>query len=356
MLPRTIFAIGLLYTTGKTEPTESTREGSIRLGTTPGSQHIRVGSDDTLILPKPVQSPEETLSHYLQDIGAIPLLTADEEIQLAQLIERGREAQRKLEQRLSAEEHSIAIQESQQGEEARHKLIESNLRLVVSVARRYNRDRDLPLEDRISEGNIGLMRAVEKYDYRLGYRFSTYATWWIRQAVTRALDNQAHTVRLPVHVSEMVRQISRESYQLSQQLGRRPTSEELAQSTGISTEQINEVLHVSQRPTSLDMPCGSEGETTLGEFVEDETTEQPAEHALREVMITHLQEAIRGLKPQYQRVLSLRYGLDGGTPRRLQEIGDEIGLTRERVRQIEQAAFKQLRQQEETQHLREFLS
>ncbi len=326
------------------------------MGISRTSQNIRVGSDNRPLLPKPVQSPEETLSYYLQEIGAIPLLTADEEVQLAQLIERGRQAQRKLEQPLSAQERSIATHESEQGEHARQKLIESNLRLVVSVARRYSRDRDLPLEDRISEGNIGLMHAVEKYDYRLGYRFSTYATWWIRQAVTRALDNQAHTVRLPVHVSEMVRQISRESYQLSQQLGRRPTNEELAQSTGISTEQINEVMQLPQRPTSLDTPCGSEGETTLGEFVEDKTTEQPAEHALREVMTTHLQEAIRGLKPQYQRVLSLRYGLDGGTPRKLHEIGDELGVTRERARQIEQTAFKQLREQERTQHLREFLT
>ncbi len=326
------------------------------MGISRTSQRGRVGSHDTPLLPKPVQSPEETLSYYLQEIGAIPLLTADEEVQLAQLIERGRQAQRKLEQPLNAQEHSIATQESEQGEQARHKLIESNLRLVVSIARRYSRDRDLPLEDRISEGNIGLMRAVEKYDYRLGYRFSTYATWWIRQAVTRALDNQAHSVRLPVHVSDMVRQISRESYQLSQQLGRRPTNEELAQSTGISTEQINEVMQLSQRPTSLDMPCGSEGETTLGEVVEDETTEQPAEHAVREAMHEQLREAIRGLKPQYQRVLSLRYGLDGGTPRKLQEIGEELSVSRERARQIEQAAFKQLRQQEETQHLREFLS
>ncbi len=163
-------------------------------------------------------------------------------------------------------------------------------------------------------------------------------------------------MRLPVHVSDIVRRISRESYELSQQLGRRPTHEELAQSTGISTERINEVMQLSQRPTSLDMPRGSEGETALGEFVEDETTEQPAEHALREMMITQLRQAIRGLKPQYRRVLSLRYGLDGGTPRKLHEIGDELGVTRERARQIENMAFKQLRQQEETQHLREFLS
>ncbi len=304
---------------------------------------------------EPLESTDDSVSFYLRDIGLIPLLTSQEEVELAKRIERGVDARDRLETMLDAEEHARAVSEARDGDAARRKLIESNLRLVVSVARRYG-DRGLPLADLIAEGNFGLMRAAEKFDYHKGYRFSTYATWWIRQAVARGAANQSRVVRLPIHVSEMVTLVTKTSHRLSQELGRQPTSEELATATDLSAQQVVDVIRASQHPVSLDQPFGRESDGTIGEMVEDVGADRPLDQALREVLREQVREMLGDLTDRERKVLSLRYGLEDDNPRTLEEVGREIGVTRERVRQIEFEALTQLRKRERAEALREFLS
>ncbi len=298
---------------------------------------------------------EDAVAFYLRDIGIIPLLTAVEEVELAKSIERGREAADRLARSPGGRQRKLAIAAVEEGERARRKLIESNLRLVVSIARRYG-DRGLPLGDLIAEGNFGLMRAAEQFDYHKGYRFSTYATWWIRQAVARGAANQSRVVRLPIHVSEQVASIAKWTHLLSQELGRQPTSEELALQTSMSKQHLIDVVRASQHPVSLDQPYGRDGEGTVGELVEDSTAPQPVEYALRQGLRTHMRDALSELTEREQLVLRLRYGLDDDQPRTLEEVGREIGVTRERVRQIEHEALGRLREDHQVKSLKDFLN
>ncbi len=287
---------------------------------------------------------DDSLGFYLQDIGAIPLLTAAEEVELAKTIDHGRNAAQKLDLPLNDEERAAARAEVERGEAARRKMIESNLRLVVSIASRYN-GRGLPLSDLIEEGNLGLIRATEKFDSRRGYRFSTYAVWWIRQAMSRALDNQSRTVRLPGHVLERLARISKATQKLTQELGREPTSEEVAREVGVRPEQVREAMKASQHTVSLEQPYGSEGDDLpLVEHIEDEGWAQTADEVSDELLREGVFSALRDLSDREQRVIALRYGLDGEKRLTLEEAGRVVGVTRERVRQIEKEAIFKLRQ------------
>ncbi len=299
----------------------------------------------------------DAIQSYLNEIGCVPLLTASEEVELAQQIERGASAEYRL---ISGEVLSLQLRAALQadlarGEEARQYLIQANLRLVVSVAKRYV-GRGLSMLDLIQEGNIGLMRAVEKFDVGKGNRFSTYATWWIRQAVTRAIAEQSRTIRLPVHLSETLSQIKRTTERLSQQLERQPTLEELAAEMGYSVEKIKRALRAMRQPVSLETPVGEEGDQTLGHFVEDQVQAPPTETAAQHFMQIDLAAALGELSERERRILSLRYGLADGHHRTLDEVGRELGMTRERARQIEAEALRRLRTSESSSHLREYLA
>lgn len=298
----------------------------------------------------------DAVQHYLQEIGRVALLTASEEVELAARMERGDAAQ----ERLNTEEitnphlYSALVGDKDGGNEARRHLIQANLRLVVSIAKKYV-GRGLSLLDLIQEGNIGLMRAVEKFDYRKGNRFSTYATWWIRQAVTRAIAEQGRTIRLPVHMSESVGQVRRISEHLSQSLGRQPTPEEIALALELPLERIKRVLDVARRPVSLEMPIGDDGEYTLGDFLQDDELPTPTDNAAAYMLRYDLAQALEHLSEREQRILALRYGLADGQRRTLDEVGKVLGMTRERARQIEVEALRRLRQPEIGLHLHDYL-
>ncbi len=297
---------------------------------------------------------EDAVGMYLQEIGPIPLLTAAEEVELAKRIEAGRLAAERLEGDLNAEERSLALLERDSGEAARRKMIECNLRLVVSIARRYG-GRGLPLADLIAEGNLGLMRATEKFDYHKGFRFSTYATWWIRQSVSRGIMGQSRVVRLPVHVSDMLNQVSKASIKLQQELSREPTLSELAEETGLTVEWVRDVLEASQQPLSLEQPLGTAADGMLGELIEDRSAEQPSESATRGLLREQLGVILHNLAARERQVINLRYGLDGGEHRTLEDVGKLLGLTRERIRQIEKEALRKLQQPELSGPLRAFV-
>jgi RNA polymerase primary sigma factor len=265
---------------------------------------------------------------YLREIGKVPLLTAEQEVSLARRIERKDMA-------------------------AKNQLIQANLRLVVSIARRYA-NRGLTLLDLIQEGNLGLIRAVEKFDYRRGYKFSTYATWWIRQAVSRALADQARTIRVPVHMVETINKLIRVQRQLLQDLGREPTPEEIGADMGITAEKVREVLKISQEPVSLENPVGDEGDSQLGDFIEDETSVSPGEAVSELMQGEDLNRVLALLTARERRVLELRYGLVGGRPHTLEEVGVQFGVTRERIRQIEAKTLAKLRAYREARSLRDF--
>jgi len=299
----------------------------------------------------------DAIQSYLNEIGCVPLLNASEEVELAQRIERATAAERRL---ASGESLSLPLRAALQadlarGEEARQYLIQANLRLVVSIAKKYV-GRGLSLLDLIQEGNIGLMRAVEKFDVGKGNRFSTYATWWIRQAVTRAIAEQSRTIRLPVHLSETLTQIKRVTERLSQGLERQPTVEEIAAELGYSLEKVKRALRAMRQPVSLETPVGEDGDQTLGHFVEDQAQAAPTETAAQHFMQLDLAAALGELSEREQRILSLRYGLTDGHHRTLEEVGRELGMTRERARQIEAEALRRLRTSESGSHLREYLA
>lgn len=303
-----------------------------------------------------VEPTPDAVQHYLQEIGRVALLTAGQEVELAESIERANAAQERLaaEADLSAPLRRALLQDVQRGEDSRRHLIQANLRLVVSIAKKYV-GRGLSLLDLIQEGNIGLMRAVEKFDYRKGNRFSTYATWWIRQAVTRALAEQGRTIRLPVHMSESVGQVKRAAERLSQSLERQPTAEEIAIALGQPVDRIQRVLEAARRPVSLETPVGDEGEHTLGDFLPDDEMPTPSDFASQQLLRSDLATALDHLNERERRIIDLRYGLVDGRRRTLEEVGRTLGMTRERARQIEAEALRRLRSPDIGLHLRDYL-
>ncbi len=298
---------------------------------------------------------DDTISLYLKEIGRVPLLTAEEEVQLAKRMERGRAACRQLAQNVcDPAEREALLAQVRDGEKAQQHLIEANSRLVVSVAKKYM-GRGVPFLDLIQEGNIGLIRAVKKFDYRRGYKFSTYATWWIRQAVTRAIADQARTIRVPVHMYEQINRVHRTSWQLAQQLGRDPTVDEIAAEMSVPQEKVEQVIQVSQHPLSLETPVGEEEDSFLGDFVEDEKAASPGDEASRRMLREVIDEILESLSPREVRILQMRFGLLDGCTHTLEEVGHKFGVTRERIRQIEAHALNRLRHPSRSRRLREYL-
>ena len=274
-------------------------------------------------------SIEDPVRMYLKEIGKVPLLSAEEEIELAKRMEQGDEA-------------------------AKKRLAEANLRLVVSIAKRYV-GRGMLFLDLIQEGNLGLIKAVEKFDYRKGYKFSTYATWWIRQAITRAIADQARTIRIPVHMVETINKLIRVSRQLLQELGREPTPEEIAEEMNMPVERVREILKISQEPVSLETPIGEEEDSHLGDFIQDDNVPVPAEAAAQTLLKEQLDEVLDTLTEREQKVLRLRFGMNDGRARTLEEVGREFDVTRERIRQIEAKALRKLRHPSRSRKLRDYL-
>lgn len=299
---------------------------------------------------------EDPIQLYLREIGQVSLLTAEQEVDLAQRIERGKAAHQKLdagEYTSPAERLSLA-EEMADGSLARQELIQANLRLVVSIAKKYI-GHQLSFLDLVQEGNVGLMRAVDKFDWRKGNRFSTYATWWIRQAVSRALAEHGRLIRLPVHLGEMIGQVRRTMQQLEQALERPPTHEELATALGISVRKVKRLLTAAILPISLDQPVGPDGDTFMGDMLPDEREDGPLESATQNMLYGDVYEALSSLTDRERRVIALRYGLEDGKRRTLEEVGAAFGITRERTRQIEADAMRRLRAPDIGQRLRAYL-
>lgn len=292
---------------------------------------------------------------YLQEIGETDLLTMQEEVWLAKRMERGKLAeQRLIEPVLCLEERAALDADKLDGELARAHLIRANLRLVVSVAKKYV-GRGLSFLDLIQEGNIGLMKATDKFDYRRGFKFSTYATWWIRQAITRAISDQSRTIRLPVHVGETINRVKKTSHRLQQILEREPTQEEIARAMDVPDEKVRQVLDVSRHPISLEAPVGQDGDALLGDFIEDESTVHPLELASHELLKSQISDALSKLTDRERKIIVLRFGLEDGRFRTLEEVGREFGITRERIRQIEAKALRKLRHPSYSRKLRGYL-
>jgi RNA polymerase primary sigma factor len=299
---------------------------------------------------------DDSISLYLKEIGRVPLLTADEEVSLAKRMERGREARLKLTQGIDdPAERERLLAAVKDGQAAQEHLIKANSRLVVSVAKKYV-GRGVPFLDLIQEGNIGLIRAVKKFDYRRGYKFSTYATWWIRQAVTRAIADQGRTIRVPVHMYEQINRLTRTSRQLVQELGRDPTTEEIAERLGVPPRKVEQIIRVSQRPLSLEMPVGEEEDSYLGDFIEDAEADSPTDSASHTMLRQVIDEIFESLTPREVRILQLRFGLVDGYSYTLEEVGKKFGVTRERIRQIEAQALGRLRHPSRSRKLRDYLS
>ena len=312
-------------------------------------------------------SVEDPVRMYLKEIGKVPLLSADEEIELAQNMEDGAEAIEKinvLKGRLdgASEEEKAEIKEEiktlqrdvDKGADAKKRLAEANLRLVVSIAKRYV-GRGMLFLDLIQEGNLGLIKAVEKFDYKKGYKFSTYATWWIRQAITRAIADQARTIRIPVHMVETINKLIRVSRQLLQELGREPSPEEIAKEMNMPVERVREILKISQEPVSLETPIGEEEDSHLGDFIKDDNVPVPADAAAFTLLKEQLEEVLGTLTEREQKVLTLRFGLEDGRARTLEEVGKEFNVTRERIRQIEAKALRKLRHPSRSRKLKDYL-
>ncbi|MGI8642834.1 MAG: RNA polymerase sigma factor RpoD, partial [Thermomicrobiales bacterium] len=280
---------------------------------------------------------------YLQEIGETDLLTMQEEVWLAKRMERGLlSAERLMNEDLSDGDRESLEADKLDGEKARTHLIQANLRLVVSVAKKYV-GRGLPFLDLIQEGNIGLMKATDKFDYARGYKFSTYAKWWIRQAITRAISDQSRTIRLPVHVGETINRVRKTGHRLQQILEREPTQEGIARAMNISDDKVRQVLDVSRHPVSLEAPVGQEGDAFLGDFIEDQTMPAPIELASQHLLKSQIGDALEKLTERERKIVVLRYGLEDGRYRTLEEVGREFGITRERIRQIEAKALRKLR-------------
>ncbi len=312
-------------------------------------------------------SVEDPVRMYLKEIGKVPLLSADEEIELAQNMEDGAVATEKinvLKGRIdgASEKEKAEIKEEiktlqrdvDKGADAKKRLAEANLRLVVSIAKRYV-GRGMLFLDLIQEGNLGLIKAVEKFDYKKGYKFSTYATWWIRQAITRAIADQARTIRIPVHMVETINKLIRVSRQLLQELGREPSPEEIAKEMNMPVERVREILKISQEPVSLETPIGEEEDSHLGDFIKDDNVPVPADAAAFTLLKEQLEEVLGTLTEREQKVLTLRFGLEDGRARTLEEVGKEFNVTRERIRQIEAKALRKLRHPSRSRKLKDYL-
>ena len=312
-------------------------------------------------------SIEDPVRMYLKEIGKLPLLSAEEEIELAKNMEAGAVAKEKIailksREENATEEELAEIKEEiknlqkdlDAGDEAKKRLAEANLRLVVSIAKRYV-GRGMLFLDLIQEGNLGLIKAVEKFDYRKGYKFSTYATWWIRQAITRAIADQARTIRIPVHMVETINKLIRVSRQLLQELGREPSPEEIAAEMNMPVERVREILKISQEPVSLETPIGEEEDSHLGDFIQDDNVPVPADAAAFTLLKEQLEEVLGTLTEREQKVLTLRFGLEDGRARTLEEVGKEFNVTRERIRQIEAKALRKLRHPSRSRKLKDYL-
>lgn len=299
---------------------------------------------------------DDTVSLYFREMARVPLLTSDEEVELAKRLERGRQAQQSLTRNgRDAFEKAELWRQIESGKEARDHLIRANTRLVISVAKKYVRQ-GIPFLDLIQEGNLGLMKAVDKFDYRRGYKFSTYATWWVRQAISRALADQGRTIRLPVHMSDRIRKLYRTARRLEQDRGRPPTPEEIAEEMDIHPRKVRRMLRVSQHTVSLEKPVGEEEDSELGSFIEDDETPVPPEAADHSLLREKLEEVLSTLSPREARVLRLRFGLQDGHNYTLEEIGRKFGVTRERIRQIEKKALRRLRHPRRSRQLKDYLS
>ncbi|GIP20520.1 MULTISPECIES: RNA polymerase sigma factor RpoD [Paenibacillus] len=312
-----------------------TNESDEELISRPGDDHDReredkddFNFDDDLSLPPGIKI-NDPVRMYLKEIGRVPLLSGDDEIELAKRIEEG-------------------------DEEAKRRLAEANLRLVVSIAKRYV-GRGMLFLDLIQEGNMGLIKAVEKFDFKKGFKFSTYATWWIRQAITRAIADQARTIRIPVHMVETINKLIRVSRQLLQELGREPSPEEIAAEMELSVEKVREIMKIAQEPVSLETPIGEEDDSHLGDFIEDQEALAPADAAAYELLKEQLEDVLDTLTEREENVLRLRFGLDDGRTRTLEEVGKVFGVTRERIRQIEAKALRKLRHPSRSKRLKDFL-
>ena len=306
-------------------------------------------------------SIDDPVRMYLKEIGKVPLLSPDEEIELAQAMSAGNAARDRLaalkgqEDTIPPEELADLKEKRKAGEKAKQKLAEANLRLVVSIAKRYV-GRGMLFLDLIQEGNLGLIKAVEKFDYTKGYKFSTYATWWIRQAITRAIADQARTIRIPVHMVETINKVIRVSRQLLQELGHDPSPEEIADEMGMPVEKVREILKIAQEPVSLETPIGEEEDSHLGDFIPDEGASEPSEAASFTLLKEQLVDVLSTLTPREEKVLKLRFGIEDGRSRTLEEVGKEFNVTRERIRQIEAKALRKLRHPSRSKKLKDFLN
>ena len=309
--------------------------------------------EEELALKAPTNDP---VRMYLKEIGKVPLLTAEEEVDLAKRIEAGLFASEKLatSRKIADKTRKDLEAIERDGQLAKKKLVEANLRLVVSIAKRYV-GRGMLFLDLIQEGNLGLIRAVEKFDYTKGYKFSTYATWWIRQAITRAIADQARTIRIPVHMVETINKLIRIQRQLLQDLGREPTPEEIAKEMDLTPDKVREILKVSQEPVSLETPIGEEEDSHLGDFIEDSDAVVPVDAASFILLQEQLDSVLHTLSEREKKVIQLRFGLTDGHPRTLEEVGREFGVTRERIRQIESKTLSKLRHPSRSQKLRDYL-
>jgi len=326
----------------------------------PPNELVMIPGLEPLIEPEPVVNDtlsDDTVGMYLKEMSRVPLLKADEEFEIAIRIEDGRKAKRDL---LYAPRRKATFERQrlealvQDGIMAREHIIKANTRLVVSIAKRYM-GRGVPFLDLIQEGNLGLMKAVEKYDAHKGFRFSTYATWWIRQTITRAIADQARTIRVPVHMSDRIRQTYKATHDLEQRLGRVPTPEELAAELGLDLQKVQWILQVSWLPLSLESPVGDDEDSELGMFIEDELTPSPMQSVYQSMLKDKIDEVLGTLTPREARILRMRFGLDTGTPFTLEEVGGKFGLTRERIRQIEGKALRRLRHPRRARQLKEYL-
>ena len=335
----------------------------------PAAEEIAEVEEEELVDPNSLVnsfSIDDPVRMYLKEIGKVPLLNPDEEIVLAQAMSAGNEAKAKLdeleERRKNGETPDITPEEEAQlrkvykkGESSKQKLAEANLRLVVSIAKRYV-GRGMLFLDLIQEGNLGLIKAVEKFDYTKGYKFSTYATWWIRQAITRAIADQARTIRIPVHMVETINKVIRVSRQLLQELGHDPSPNEIAAEMGMPVEKVREILKIAQEPVSLETPIGEEEDSHLGDFIPDEGASEPSEAASFTLLKEQLMDVLSTLTPREEKVLKLRFGIEDGRTRTLEEVGKEFNVTRERIRQIEAKALRKLRHPSRSKKLKDFLN
>jgi len=311
---------------------------------------IRVVEDDQMAVSDPVRM-------YLREIGRVALLVPQQEVELAMLLEAGRRAAERLESEdtsLSTEDRAILERDQRRGDSAQQRLVEANLRLVVSIAKRYV-GRGMPLLDLIQEGNLGLMRAVEKFDYRKGFKFSTYATWWIRQSVTRALADQGRTIRVPVHMVETINKLAHAQRRLLQVFGREPTIAEIAAELEVDPDRVSELRRIAQDPVSLETPLGEEDDSTLGDFVQDPEADVPVEAAAFKLLQEYVAHALEELNDRERQVIVMRFGLEDGRVRTLEEVGKHFSVTRERIRQLETKALAKLRHPARSKRLEGFL-